>query len=637
LTYALGRSYRHGMGRLNRGQRHTLRFLFAIAMVALFTVGCRSTQHAVPKAAQEQGYDWSDRSYYLAMRDGTRLALSLYFPHHVVPAKPAPVLLIQTRYGRATALPQAKPWLDAGYGVAIVDVRGTTSSFGYRDSEVGPDEQRDMEEIIGHLAQQPWSSGKVIAAGRSYLADTADMATTRHAPALVASIPRETDFDFYDLFWPGGIPNKYLFIGWGDLVILEDFGREPAGPNLDTDVMQNALDCRARLDDCPKLFPMLQPVDEDSDYRLLREALNTRESERRHWTTQDYANALFRDDKGLNGYPIFEGSAGDHLAAVRREKVPVQYWGSWVDANTADAALNRYRSTPEVPSAMIITGNNHHGDICGDPFFPNQRDPVPTVAQQDHLNVAFSDQILAGQIPMRTIEYYVMGARVMRETPLWPPAGIEQVRYFLDAHGGLTRARPATGVDSRAVDFTATTGKGNRWTTQIGAAPAYTDRLDEDRKLMTWDTPPVSEDREMAGWPVVTLRMRTKTSDPAVFAYIEDVAPDGRVTYITEGEIRAVNRKIADSATLPYNQGPAPHSFNRADALPVVPGEAFTLEFKLYSTAALIRKGHRVRLAIAGADADTFARLSNGQSESFDILRGGAEPSSVQLPLRAWH
>jgi uncharacterized protein len=625
------------MGRLNQCQRHARLGIFAICMTGLFIVGCGSTRHAVPKAAHEQGFDWSDRSYYLPMHDGTRLALSLYFPRHIIPAKPAPVLLIQTRYGRPTALPQAKPWLEAGYVAAIVDVRGTTSSFGYRDSEVGPDEQQDMEEIISHLAQQPWSSGKVIAAGRSYLADTADMATTRHAPALVASIPRETDFDFFDLFWPGGIPNKFLFIGWADIVILEDLGREPAGPNLDTGVMQSALDCRLRLDDCPKLFPMLQPVDEDRDYGLLREALNKRESERRHWTTQDYANALFRDDKGLNGYPIFEGSAGDHLASVRHEKVPVQYWGSWVDANTADAALNRYRSTPEVPSAMIITGNNHHGDICGDPFFPDQRNPVPTLAEQDHLNVAFSDQILAGQSPVRMIEYYVMGARLMRETPVWPPAGIEQVRFFLDAHGGLTRAKPTTGVDSRPVDFTATTGNANRWTTQIGAAPTYMDRRDEDRKLMTYDSPPMSEDNELAGWPVVALHMRTKTSDPAVFAYVEDLAPDGRVTYITEGEIRAVNRKIADPATLPYDQGPAPHSFNRADALPVAPGEAFTLQFKLYSTAALIRKGHRIRLAIAGADLDTFMRLSNGQPERFDILRGGAEPSVVVLPLRAWH
>jgi uncharacterized protein len=382
---------------------------------------------------------------------------------------------------------------------------------------------------------------------------------------------------------------------------------------------------------------MLQPVDEDRDYRLLREALNTRETERKHWTTEDYANALFRDDKGLNGYPIFEGSAGDHLAAVRRERIPVQYWGSWVDANTADAALNRYRSTPGIPSVIIITANNHGGNIGADPFFPERRDPVPTLAEQDHLNVTFSNQILAGRLPARTIHYYVLGARVMRETPVWPPAGIRQVRFFLDADGALTRAKTAEGVDSRPVDFTATTGNGNRWTTQMAPPPRYADRREEDRKLMTYDTRPVMEDSELAGWPVVTLRVRTKTSDPALFAYIEDVSPDGRVTYVTEGEIRAVNRKIADPATLPYDQGPAPHSFNRGDALPVVPGEVFTLKFKLYSTVALIRKGHRIRLAIAGADSDTFERLSNGQPEQFDILRGGAEPSAVELPLRAWN
>jgi hypothetical protein len=572
------------------------------------------------------------------MHDGTRLAVSLYFPNRLVPSKPAPALLLQTRYGRAGAKDEGDAWLKAGYVVVAVDVRGTTSSFGYRDSEVGPAEQQDMEEIIAHVAKQPWSNGKVIAQGISYLADTADMATTRHAPALVASIPRETDFDFFDLFWPGGIPNKWLFLGWGDEVYEMDFGRKPTPPSAQAGTPHSPLDCRLRIEDCPKLFPLLQPVDEDRDYTLLREALRTRETERKHWTTGDYANALFRDDKGLNGYPIFEGSAGDHLASVRRERKPVQYWGSWVDANTADAALNRYHSTPEIPSSIIITANNHGGNIGADPFFPDRRDePVPSLAEQDRLNLAFSDQIMAGRFTTRTIQYYVMGARVMRETPVWPPVGIKQVRFALDANGQLTRGKPASGVDVRQVDFTATGGKANRWTTQDGPAPVYDDRRDEDRKLLTYDTVPVTEDSELAGWAVVTLRMRTKTDDPAVFAYIEDVAPDGRVTYVTEGQIRAVNRKIAAPSTLPYDQGPAPHSFNRADALPVVPGEAFTLKFKLYSTAALIKKGHRIRLAIAGADSDTFKRLSRGQSEEFTIFRGGGEPSVVELPLRAWH
>lgn len=45
--------------------------------------------------------DWDDVSYYLSMRDGVRLAISNYFPDHLHPARPAPVILVQTRYGRA--------------------------------------------------------------------------------------------------------------------------------------------------------------------------------------------------------------------------------------------------------------------------------------------------------------------------------------------------------------------------------------------------------------------------------------------------------------------------------------------------------------------------------------------------------
>src|SRR5215469_3429508 len=113
--------------------------------------------HGSASPSPERPADWSDQSYYLAMRDGVRLAVSLYFPGHVPPIIASPILLVLTRYGRASARrsgdPSAvDPWLQAGYVVAIVDVRGTTSSFGSRDSELGPDEQRDAEEIIAHLA-----------------------------------------------------------------------------------------------------------------------------------------------------------------------------------------------------------------------------------------------------------------------------------------------------------------------------------------------------------------------------------------------------------------------------------------------------------------------------------------------------
>jgi predicted acyl esterase len=579
---------------------------------------------------------WSDRSYYLPMRDGVRLAVSLYFPAHAPPALPSPILLILTRYGRASARrvgdPGAvDPWLQAGYVAAIVDVRGTTSSFGARDTELGPGEQHDAEEIIAHLAAQPWSTGKVIMTGVSYTGDTADMATTRLAPALVGAIPRQTDFDFWELCWPGGIPNDSMFLDWSAGVYEIDFGRPRTRLGAVVTAAQAGLDGRLRAQDCLQLFPTLQPVDADPDCLLLQQALASREADRPHWSIRDYAEAVFRDDKGRNGHRFFDAGTGAHIAAVRRHAKPVQYWASWVDANTAEGALSRYRSTPDVPSVIVITANDHVG-VGADPFFPDHREPFPPIEEQCRQRLAFADDIIAGRAPPRVIRYYVMGTGGFRETSVWPPADVEVVRFSLDHDRRLTRGESPQGVDTYRVDFTATTGKENRW--YQFTRPAYADRREEDRKLLTYDTAPMRADTELAGWPVLTLLMSASTTDPAVFAYIEDVAPDGRVTYITEGLLRAINRKPAEPAALPYDQGPAPHTFNRADALPVIPEERFILVMKLYAVAALIREGHRIRLAIAGADHDTFPALSNGQPDQFFIHRGGSTASFLELPFR---
>jgi uncharacterized protein len=104
----------------------------------------------------------------------------------------------------------------------------------------------------------------------------------------------------------------------------------------------------------------------------------------------------------------------------------------------------------------------------------------------------------------------------------------------------------------------------------------------------------------------------------------------------SEGKLRTIHRKAANSATLPYDQGPAPHSFRRTDSLPVKPGEAMDIKFALFPTAALLRAGHRLRVAIAGADADTFHRYSDAKAESFKHQRGGSAGSSIEVPLAPW-
>ncbi|MDQ9783506.1 hypothetical protein, partial [Serratia marcescens] len=56
----------------------------------------------------------------------------------------------------------------------------------------------------------------------------------------------------------------------------------------------------------------------------------------------------------------------------------------------------------------------------------------------------------------------------------------------------------------------------------------------------------------------------------------------------------------------------------------------------LFPTAALIRRGHRLRVAIAGADADTFHVYSNGGPDTFTISYGAGAASGLEVTTRPW-
>jgi hypothetical protein len=584
---------------------------------------------ADPKAAHSS--EWSNLSYYLRMRDGVRLAISVWFPHGVMPTTPVPVVLIQTRYGRAGVFVygengQYRRYLQAGFAVAVVDTRGTTSSFGSRVVEIGPQEVKDMDTLIRYFRRRPWSTGEVIATGVSYMADTADIAAGSPA-RLTATVVRESDFDAYlDLFSPGGVANDGMMSVWGGDTLLRDYGRS-SNP-------KDALDCALRAEDCAKLWPRLQPVDGDDDYRLLRAAIASRV---RHWQPGDYRNAEFRDDKALNGYTELSSSPAAYLAQLRRERIPAQYWGSWMDAGTADAALSRYRSLPQVPMDVWITANTHGNERLTDPFFPTNAGPLPSIDDQWSAMLAFVDDARAHRPIPRIIHYYVLGAGAFETTPVWPPADSrrEEWRFGPNHSLALAASAPADGEDHYTVDASATTGSDTRWSTQLGTPAAYADRRTQDAKLLCYTSEPFHRDTELVGNSSVTLYAATTGKDPAFFAYLEDVGPDGRVTYLTEGSFRAVHRRPATAGELPYAQSAPAKSYLRKDAQPMVPGEVAQIDFPVFPVAALIRSGHRLRISLAGADRSVFRRYGDDGAE-WRIERTAAQPSGITVYTRSW-
>jgi predicted acyl esterase len=257
----------------------------------------------------------------------------------------------------------------------------------------------------------------------------------------------------------------------------------------------------------------------------------------------------------------------------------------------------------------------------------------PSEKEQFEMLAEFFDAYLkddAMPTPTWDITYYTLGEGVWKTTDAWPPAGFDPQRWYFAPDGALVTTAPTKedGSDKYTVDWTATTGDATRWHTGLMRTDViYPDRAEEDAKLLTYTSAPLETDVEITGSPIVTLYVASTETDGAFHVYLEDVAADGRVTYITEGILRAIHRRESDPGPEPH------HSFERADAAPLAPGEVAELRFNLYATSVLIKKGHRIRIAVAGHDGSMFARYPAESTPVLTTQRNSAYLSHVELPI----
>jgi len=180
------------------------------------------------------------------------------------------------------------------------------------------------------------------------------------------------------------------------------------------------------------------------------------------------------------------------------------------------------------------------------------------------------------------------------------------------------------------VDFEATTGLTNRWHTQMAKPLAYPDRARADQRLITYTSAPLTADLEITGSPVISLYVASSETDGAFFAYLEAVDPQGVVRYLSEGQLRGIHRQPTDEPA-PYWTDVPRHTFRRADSAPLPRGETVELCFGLLPVSALLRRGERLRVALAGADKDTFARVPAQGTPVWDVLCS-AQGSRIVLP-----
>ena len=416
-----------------------------------------------------------------------------------------------------------------------------------------------------------------------------------------------------------------------------------AGGNVVDRMDRNAL-CELRevsgdaCEELRKTWLGVKPVDDDHDKKLLDAAI--REHQRNVHVFEAASGYQYRDDPWGRGGVVnagYLGSPAGHLPAIEESGVAMFIRAGWQDAATVNGTLGRYM-TIDNTQQVYIGPWDHGARRDADQFNPDDTPVAPTTDEQYAQMFGFFDRYLKdGGTPVESsISYYTLGAGSWTTTTTWPPEGFVDERWYFSGDGSLTRQAPAgDGADNYDIDFDVTTGRHNRWFTNNGGGGdvVYGDRREMDRRLLTYTSAPFEMDREITGHPIVTLYVRSTHEDGLFIAYLEDVAPDGRVTYITEGQLRGIMRRVADSPPLYRKIGPHRTEL-RADAIPLVPGEVAELTFELWATSVLIREGHSLRIAIAGADKDTFARYPlEGGDPTITVERSANYPSHVVLPF----
>jgi len=588
------------------------------------------------------------KSQYVPMRDGVRLALSFWLAQDETKHRDKrPAVLVTTRYWRATlfqddkpelqgAYPTAAYFLSQGYVLVIADARGSGASFGCREAEMAPAEVEDIGEVIDWVAQQDWCDGRVATTGTSYTASTTLYSLVTAPTALKLGVCRAPDLDEYrHLLAPGGIVNSWFIEAWGKVTGAQDQN------DVSTLIENGSL---APADGDTNKLLGIRPVDEDAEGSLLAAAIAEHRDNFNLANTQDTQDTLMFIDNILFEHHRVLFDPG-YQKKIEQSHVPVAIRCGWHDAGTQLGALSLFVLF-NFPLRIILGPWNHGGDVRADPFQSGDGTNPDAIPLDDvrALTVSSLDTIFKHNKPTNNaalveehfglVEYYTLGENRWKTTRVWPLPQTQIQRLYLAADHQLTGSKPTSqaGSDRYQVDPSAGTGVNNRWHTQMGNPVFFPDRQEEDKKLLVYDTPPLENDIEITGHPVVHLSIRSTATDGQFFAYLETIDPDGRVRLLTEGQLRGVHRKVSDG-TPPYTMFGPYHSLKEQDAQPLVPGEVAEISFDLFPISVLLKKGQRIRLAIAGADKDVFAPILGCESPDIIVERNSTYASYIDLPI----
>jgi putative CocE/NonD family hydrolase len=545
-------------------------------------------------------------SQYVAVRDGTRLAVDIYRPSVSGKAveRPFPVILVASLFGARDLkdLGPLSPFLmeilKRGYVIASVQTRGHGASFGKASPlriETSED-YWDLYDVIEWLARQPWSDANVGMAGCSNQGVTQFRAASVMPPHLKAIAPTSAPVDWVALGSINGVTTSLFAKG-------EESGIASS------------------------------PVDNDRDGRTLGAAL----LEHRDWGEARVTRPYRDDPVTLSGINLLPAQWWNFLPNFALAKIPVFQYTGWRDL-FPEQTLALYRSLARlggVPQKLVI-GPWYHCEW----YESSLTDAAAEFLRWYDYWLKGIENGLMHDAPIR---YYVVGAPLgheWRTAVRWPLPDAKPETYFLASHGALKleAAKVSESSDSYVVQYAETTaGLATRWNIgkglpngkNPGQLPIPTSALDALSLIYT--TEPLEQDSELTGFPTVTLWVSSTAKDQDFFVYLEEVDQFGKSTLLTDGSIRASNRATREP---PFENERLPwHPSYKRDQENLQPGMPTKLEWALFPFSNYVKRGHRVRIAINSFDKGAWDSPEISPAPVVRISRDASHPSSITLPF----
>jgi putative CocE/NonD family hydrolase len=479
---------------------------------------------------------------WIPTSEGARLAARLWLPDE----RPAAVILEALPYRMddltsSYASEYERLCTEGGFAVARVDLRGTGSSEGLAIDEYPPQERDDLRDVIDWLASREWSSGRVGMYGTSYSGFNSIQLAIERPPALDAIVAIYATDDRYtdDVHYTGGALRGIDLVDY--VLYMAAMNMLPPVPSVAGDGWRAAW--RERIEAAePWLLRWLEEQLDGPYWRAGSLRLGPDGAGYNRIACPTMIVAGWADGYRNNSFRTFE-----HLCCPKRLLV-----GPWSHMSTATSLPGPHIDlVPELIRWFSRWLRDERNGVDDEP-------PIQVFVRRSTL-------------PEPDLEE-MRGA--WRHEPGWP---LERARDL------VLRPEPGEGADALPIEGDVGT---SAWISCAGRLPwgQPTDQRTDDARSVTHEWGPFDGELEILGHARVRLSLTSSVPVAHLSAKLCDVFPDGTSALVTRGYLNLTHRSSS------------------TDPEPLTRGEPTVVEVELEATSWVFERGHRVRLALAGAD-----------------------------------